>query len=183
LDECTGAVGVDLNNCNVFFKGLGCEGYRLPTEAEWEYATRAGTKTAYWIGSNITDGGEPVCEQSDDNAGILLHEAAWYSYNSEDRPHPVGLKAANPFGLYDVHGNVSEWVYDWFDLGYYQTCAYEGCVDPLGPDEGPARVIRGGAWDNDAWHVQAASRGVVDPGHHDVGVGFRLARSVPLDED
>ena len=178
LDGCTGAVGVDLNNCNVFFKGLGCEGYRLPTEAEWEYAARAGTKTAYWIGSNITDGGDPVCMGADDNAGILLHEAAWYNYNSEGRTHPVAQKAANPFGLYDVHGNVFEWVYDWFDPGYYQTCD-EGCEDPRGPDEGLHRVVRGGSWSSYARVVRAAFRNDFDPRVRYAYVGFRLARSLP----
>ncbi|HHW97195.1 MAG TPA: formylglycine-generating enzyme family protein, partial [Oligoflexales bacterium] len=182
LDGCTGAVGVDLNNCNVFFKGLDCKGYRLPTEAEWEYATRAGTKTAYWIGSNITDGGDPVCMGADDNAGILLHEAAWYNYNSEGRTHPVAQKAANPFGLYDVHGNVFEWVYDWFDPGYYQTCD-EGCEDPRGPDEGLHRVVRGGSWGYYAGFVRAAFRNFGGPDHRDVGVGFRLARTAPAPED
>jgi len=178
LDGCTGAVGVDLNNCNVFFKGLDCKGYRLPTEAEWEYATRAGTKTAYWIGSNVTDGGQAVCSWNDDNAGILLPDAAWYAYNSDWTTHPVGQKAANPFGLYDVHGNVFEWVYDWFDPGYYQTCA-EGCEDPRGPDEGSVRVNRGGSWGNGAGSVRAADRDGGSPGRRDGYLGFRLARSAP----
>ena len=182
LDGCTGAVGVDLHNCNVFFKGLGCEGYRLPTEAEWEYAARAGTKTAFWIGSNITDGGDPVCMGADDNAGILLHEAAWYNYNSEGRTHPVAQKAANPFGLYDVHGNVFEWVYDRFDTGYYQTCS-EGCEDPLGPDEGSFRVGRGGSYFCIAGSVRAAFRGFSPPYFRDFNLGFRLARTAPAPED
>ncbi|OPZ45528.1 MAG: Serine/threonine-protein kinase pkn1 [Bacteroidetes bacterium ADurb.BinA104] len=174
LDGCTGAVGVDLNNCNVFFKGLDCKGYRLPTEAEWEYATRAGTKTAYWIGSNIGDVGQEVCAY--DPLGILLPEAAWYGYNSDWTTHPVGQKAANPFGLYDVHGNVSEWVYDWF--GNYDSFCAEGCEDPRGPDEGSYRVNRGGSWYSDARSVRAANRRGGVPGDRRAYLGFRVARSV-----
>jgi len=175
LDGCTGAVGVDLNNCNVFFKGLDCKGYRLPTESEWEYATRAGTKTAYWIGSNVGDGGQEVCLE--DPLGILLPEAAWYGYNSDWTTHPVGQKAANPFGLYDVHGNVSEWVYDWF--GNYDSFCAEGCEDPRGPDEGSYRVFRGGSWLSHAKYVRAANRDNRSPGRRHGSLGFRLARSAP----
>jgi formylglycine-generating enzyme required for sulfatase activity len=108
----------------------------------------------------------------------LLPEAAWYGYNSDWTTHPVGQKAANPFGLYDVHGNVFEWVYDWFDPGYYQTCA-EGCEDPRGPDEGSRRVVRGGSWGSSAWLVRAAYRDGGSPGRRDGYLGFRLARSAP----
>ncbi|HPC93017.1 MAG TPA: formylglycine-generating enzyme family protein, partial [Myxococcota bacterium] len=155
-------------------------GYRLPTEAEWEYATRAGTKTAYWIGSNIGDNEQEVC--GEDPLGILLPEAAWYRYNSDRTTHPVGQKAANPFGLYDVHGNVFEWVYDWFDPEYYQTCD-EGCEDPRGPDGGSLRAVRGGSWLDRALNVRAADRDGDSPDRRYHYIGFRLARTAPAPED
>jgi formylglycine-generating enzyme required for sulfatase activity len=176
LSNPSGTPGNGDFTATVDFEGLDCKGYRLPTEAEWEYATRAGTKTAYWIGSNIGDGGQEVCWQ--DPLGILLPEAAWYGYNSDWTTHPVGQMAANPFGLYDVHGNVWEWVYDWFDFEYYQTCA-AGCKDPRGPDESFGRVYRGGSWSFDAWSVRAAYRDYDSPGYREYDLGFRLARSLP----
>ena len=175
LSNPSGTPGTGNYSATVDFAGLNCKGYRLPTEAEWEYATRAGTKTAYWIGSNIGDVGQEVCAY--DPLGILLPEAAWYGYNSDWTTHPVGQKAANPFGLYDVHGNVSEWVYDWF--GNYDSFCAEGCEDPRGPDEGSFRVIRGGSWSDGAWFVRAAFRNDFDPRVRYAYVGFRLARSLP----
>ncbi|HHW97095.1 MAG TPA: formylglycine-generating enzyme family protein, partial [Oligoflexales bacterium] len=188
LDQCytitdpTGDPGTGNYSATVTFKGLHCKGYRLPTEAEWEYAARAGTKTAYWIGSNITDGGDPVCEQSDDNAGILLPEAAWYSYNSNWRTHPVAQKAANPFGLYDVHGNVWEWVHDWYDPDYFSNCP-DDCVDPVVPSEGSKRGHRGGSWYDIARALRSAVRSNGPPVNFHNNVGFRLVRTAPFDED
>ena len=123
-----------------------------------------------------------MCWWFDDNTGILLPEAAWYDYNSDWTTYPVGQKAANPFGLYDVHGNVSEWVYDWFDPEFYQTCA-EGCKDPLGPDEGSYRIFRGGSWRTCAESVRAANRSFLPPDYRDFTLGFRLVRTAPAPED
>jgi len=181
LDRCyiitgsTGEPGTGNYSATVEFAGLDCRGYRLPTEAEWEYATRAGTTTAFWIGSNIGDGGHEVCDNSDP-LGVLIPEAGWYQYNSNGT-RQVGLKAANPFGLYDVHGNVWEWVFDWYDSEYYQTCV-ESCKDPLGPDERIYRVHRGGSWFDGADRLRSADRSKASPVNRYFNVGFRLVRSV-----
>lgn len=115
-------------------EGLDCEGYRLPTEAEWEYAARAGTTTAFYTGDVLAD---PFSCDMDAN----LDAAAWYCGNWKNTTHPVGKKQANPWGLYDMLGNVWEWTWDWYD-------GYNGnATDPIGPDTGGSyneRVIRGG---------------------------------------
>ena len=92
--------------------------YRLPSEAEWEYACRAGSRSAYSFGE----------------VPIKLAEHAWFRLNSEDAPHPVGLKKPNPWGLYDMHGNVAEWCLDLYDKSYYKT------FDPLVPAEAPVLI-------------------------------------------
>jgi sulfatase modifying factor 1 len=178
MTGCEGKAGEGLSKCTVTFKGLDCEGYRLPTEAEWEYAARAGTTTAYWIGSNIGDGGEGVCGGGDP-LGTLLPDAGWYWFNSENRPHPVAQLQANSWGLYDVHGNVYEWVNDYYDSNYYGECS-EGCNDPLGPDPGTGRrVYRGGCYIGDAKFQRSAYRNYSLPNYSIGCIGFRLVRTVP----
>jgi formylglycine-generating enzyme required for sulfatase activity len=132
--------------------------YRLPTEAQWEYACRAGTTSRYNFG----------------DSEVSLGEYAWYGGNSDGRTHPVGQKKANAFGLYDMHGNVWEWCQDWFG-------SYAGgpVTDPLGPASGANRVGRGGGWYNNAGGCRSADRGAGAPGLRDVSVGLRLARSMP----
>ncbi len=132
---------------------LGTDSLRLPTEAEWEYACRAGTTGARY--------GE-------------LDEVAWYKYNSDGETHPVRQKAPNAWGLYDMLGNVYEWCQDWY--GSYQMGAV---TDPMGPSTGSRRVIRGGSWHSDTGFVRAALRDYRSPDARNVRVGIRLARSVP----
>lgn len=126
--------------------------FRLPTEAEWEYACRAGTASDY--------------------AGIL-NDMAWYNSNSNDQTHRVGTKQPNAWGLYDMHGNVWEWCQDWYD--YY---SIGGVSDPTGPTRSQygTRIVRGGGWHNDARSCRSAARNSYKPGNRYGILGFRLVR-------
>jgi formylglycine-generating enzyme required for sulfatase activity len=126
-------------------------GYRLPTEAEWEYVCRAGTTTAYYTGDTISD-----------NTG-------WYMDNSGGTTHEVGKKPANAWGLYDMSGNVWERCWDWY--GDYSSDAQ---TDPRGPASGDSRVARGGSWKNNA--LRSAFRANLYLGYRISDVGFRLVR-------
>ncbi|MCP4697235.1 MAG: formylglycine-generating enzyme family protein [Gammaproteobacteria bacterium] len=143
--------------CDWLCKRTG-ENYRLPTEAEWEYACRAGSETAYCFGDDEKE----------------IGDYAWHLENSAGNTHPVGEKKPNAWGLYDVHGNVLEWVYDWY--GPYPE---EAQTDPKGPETGPARVIRGGSWFNSPRGVRSADRSGDDPGDRLDDVGFRPVRAYP----
>jgi formylglycine-generating enzyme required for sulfatase activity len=136
----------------------GTKKYRLPTEAEWEYAARAGTTTAYSFGDD-TDS---------------LGRYAWYWDNSGKTTHPVGQKRPNPWGLYDMHGNVWEWVQDVYDEDYY---AESPAIDPHGPSGGFFRVLRGGSWGGYAKSSRSASRFIYPPRGGLDDCGFRLAFS------
>jgi sulfatase modifying factor 1 len=131
-----------------------CKGYRLPTEAEWAFAARAGSTGKRY--------GE-------------LDAIAWYVGNSKGKTHPTGTKQPNTFGLYDMLGSVFEWCHDWYSesLGGSPT-------DPEGPVAGSGRVFRGGSWTNSAKSVRAAYRFRFDPSFARDFYGFRLARTVPL---
>lgn len=148
--------------------GLTCSGYRLPTEAEWEYAARAGTTGAFFAGSSVATIG--LCP-GDGN----LHPVAWYCSNAVDTPHPVGTKGANPWGLFDIHGNVHEWVNDWLGTTYY---AASPTADPMGPAPGANKVRRGGSFDNVPRLCRAASRLWAEPHVRSPQVGLRPARTV-----
>jgi cysteine-rich repeat protein len=142
-----------------------CPGYRLPTEAEWEYAARAGTTTGTYNGtSTLTD-----CE----NPNPILDPIAWFCGNSLNTTHAAGGKAANAWGIYDMLGNVWEWVHDCY-------LTYPGDVsDPWGPAAGSSRVFRGGGWGYAAWVARAARRSYVFPSGRDEYLGFRPVRSSP----
>ena len=130
--------------------------YRLPTEAEWEYACRAGSTTAFSFG--------------DDEE--LLGDFGWFNRNSGSQTHPVGQKKPNAWGLYDMHGNVWEWCSDWY--GDYPNGKV---LDPHGPSSGSYRVARGGSWRFHAWDCKSARRIRFNPSHDDKEWGFRLALS------
>ena len=133
------------------------ERYRLPTEAEWEYAARAGSTTAYSFGN---DAGQ-------------LGEYAWYRENSDGKTHPVGERKPNKWGLHDMHGNVWEWVQDWY--GDYTAATV---TDPAGPAAGSDRVIRGGSWSNSAGLCRSADRSSDPPGYRVRFLGLRLVREI-----
>ncbi|MGE0609520.1 MAG: formylglycine-generating enzyme family protein, partial [Pirellulales bacterium] len=138
-------------------------GYRLPTEAEWEFACRAGTTTRYWIGDK-------------DEA---LPAAGWFGVNSGGRTHAVGELKANPLGLYDIHGNVWEWVQDWWEPTYYGQFREKPALDPDGPSSaGSRRVIRGGSWTYNASNCRASDRYAHGPSLRSLNIGFRLALAV-----
>ncbi|MDM8516431.1 SUMF1/EgtB/PvdO family nonheme iron enzyme [Desulfobacterales bacterium HSG16] len=128
--------------------------YRLPSEAEWEYACRAGSQTAYCFGNDTRQ----------------LSEYAWHDANLEGMTHPVAQKKPNAWGLYDMHGNVWEWCQDWYKNNYTDNAV----TDPHGPQEGTSRVLRGGSWGNSDRDCRAAYRYRVRPGYRNHYLGFRV---------
>lgn len=131
--------------------------YRLPTEAEWEYAARSGGKNEKFAGSNEPD------------------IVAWYYNNDAYSTKEVGFKKANGLGIYDMSGNVWEWCNDWYEKEYYKT---SNRTNPLGPSLSSTRVARGGGWSNHPWHMRASIRANYPPDRRIINLGFRLAHSV-----
>ena len=151
---------VSWNDCQEFCRKCAQLGLpvQLPTEAQWEYACRAGTTGAY--------------------AGNL-DEMAWYDSNSGSKTHPVGTKTPNAWGLYDMHGNVCEWCQDWYDEDYPSGSV----TDPAGPSNGSYRVFRGGSWCGSARYCRSASRYDNVPVYREYGIGFRCVRSITRPEN
>ncbi len=132
---------------------------RLPTEAEWEYACRAGTTMAFNNGSDI-------------DATVV--DIAWFGVNSSNQTRPAGGKAANRLGFHDMHGNVWEWVSDWYSPTYY---AQSPLANPSGPPTGAQRVLRGGAWNFASGGLRSSSRNAASPNYVSDPIGFRVARN------
>lgn len=133
--------------------------YGLPTEAQWEYAARAGSQSIYCFGPDRS----------------RLAEYAWYKKNSDRATHPVGILTPNDWGLFDMHGNVHEWCGDWFDRNYYAKAPVK---DPAGPDKGLARSLRGGDWGSQDWYCRCAIRSLSSPNRQSPRVGFRVVMQI-----
>jgi len=147
---------------NTFACDFAADGYRLPTEAEWEYACRAGSQTAWSCGDAEAD----------------LEQSGWFKGNADKKTHPVKQKKANAWGLYDMHGNVAEWCHDYYAEGYAATGPAQ---DPRGPGEGDVRVVRGGSFAVSADACRSSARGSQTPAFADACFGaerhgFRCVR-------
>jgi len=153
-----------IQHMNDHLSGLKC---RLPTEAEWEYACRAGTTTPFNTGENLTT------DQANYDGNYPYRNFPKGKYREETSP--VGTFPSNAWGLYDMHGNVYEWCSDWYAKDYYETCRSQGvAVDPQGPKKGSSRVLRGGYWGSYAVNCRSASRNDYRPGYRGTYRGCRL---------
>ena len=150
---------VSWNDCQQFITKLNQltgRKFRLPTEAEWEYAARGGNKSRGYKYAGSND----------------IGSVAWYSDNSGKKTHPVGQKQANELGIYDMSGNVYEWCQDWYDKGYYSKSPSNNPCNNISASQ---RVYRGGCWERDAWYCRVAKRSCCVPDDSDNGLGLRLA--------
>ncbi len=148
--------------------------YRLPTEAEWEYACRAGTTTRFYHGDDL-EGLAKVGNVADASLKPKWPSAVWAITSSDGYAFtsPVGGFRPNDFGLYDMHGNVWEWCSDWYEPTYYVKSPLN---DPFGPITGHDRVLRGGGWDSRAQSLRSAVRNPLEPGYRVNDFGFRVAQ-------
>ncbi|MGV7105714.1 formylglycine-generating enzyme family protein [Flavobacterium sp. U410] len=142
----------------IWVRDLKANGYRLPTEAEWEYAAKGGksSKGYKFSGSDVLD------------------RVAWYNKNSKS-PNTIGTKLPNELGLYDMSGNAWEWCWDWYNRDFYLT---ETKYNPTGPEHGTERCLRGGSWDSRTYSLRVANRWAAKPFMQNDFFGFRLARNV-----
>jgi formylglycine-generating enzyme required for sulfatase activity len=168
--ECDDGIEVEVRctSSKSYSSPYDCPGYRLPTEAEWEYAARAGETTGTYNGDTDVED----CSESK-----VLNPIAWYCGNAESDVHPVGRLVANAWGLHDMLGNVNEWCHDWFveDLGS------DAVTNPFGPETGELRSIRGGSWRSSPAEVRAAYRGAEQTQYlwPRSSFGIRPVRTIP----
>lgn len=138
-------------------------GYRLPTEAEWEFACRAGTESPWSFG----------------NHDASFEQFAWVANNSGFHSRPVGQLTPNAFQLHDLHGNLWEWCQDGFDARFYESLTDPIVSDPAGPPPANVRCMRGGVWDNTIRLCRSAHRGANQATSHNGSIGFRVVRTIP----
>lgn len=150
--KCEGTLRINSNSGLIY----DCEGYRLPTEAEWEFSARGGSTTAFSFGDDVSE----------------LDNYGWFLNNAGMKTNLVAKKNTNPFGIYDMHGNVWEWVQDWYDF-YPQNSV----TDPVASPVGANKVSRGGYWGNDAGILRSSKRISFDPNIRSSGIGFRLVKT------
>jgi formylglycine-generating enzyme required for sulfatase activity len=136
---------------------INADGYRLPTEMEWEFAARGGNQSQNYIYSG----------------SFNIWEVAWFTYNSNNTTHKIGTKIPNEQGLYDMSGNVWEWCWDWYDP--YPIGSY---INPTGPGGGDLRIGRGGGWSAQAQYCQISNRPISYPFCRDNSIGFRVVRRI-----
>ncbi|MEZ4850526.1 MAG: formylglycine-generating enzyme family protein [Bacteroidia bacterium] len=167
-----------LNKINQKYPGLN---YRLPTEAEWEFAARGGNQSRNYLYSGSDNPNEIgwFLDHSPKPQSWLKKMVYGDNKNGITRPRPVGNKNPNELGIYDMSGNVWEWCEDWYGGDYYQNCLKQGVVvNPKGPNSGTFRVIRGGSWGNSSEYCHLTYRmSILKPDERDNGVGFRVAVS------
>ena len=175
----TGILGTPGNGCELegVTADLTKSGYRLPTEAEWEFAARAGTAFDFSWGKNAS-----AYPQSADDSTEIGANAVWagnsWNLGSEDSRfgmQTVASKAPNAFGLYDMHGNAWEWCHDWYSGSYYGSSP---SADPSGPVSGDWHTLRGGSWGNETPHLRASNRSFSTPDYLFNFIGFRTVRNV-----
>jgi formylglycine-generating enzyme required for sulfatase activity len=169
---CTGSASIKSCAPAAAYAGkkiYGCPGYRLPTEAEWEYAYRAGTTTAYYSGAK-----DPskcgLCSKGE----ASLEPIGWYCGNASNTTHPVGKKQPNKWKLYDMSGNMWEWCHDW----YVEDLGSAAVTDPAGPASGTYRILRGGSFESLNRDTRAATRRGDKPFQQYSSYGFRCVRSL-----
>ncbi len=175
----TAILGTPGNGCK--FNGLTMHpernGYRLPTEAEWEFACRAGSTTDFYWQKNYQPYPETAADSSEISAAAVWAANSWYlsSDHADFGTRPVAQHTPNAWGLYDMAGNLTEWCHDWYGDNYY---AESSASDPTGPDSGDWHALRGGNWGNEAVYLRSSNRTFSSPDYLFYFIGFRTVRPV-----